>query len=86
MNSKATSEGMIMIEKGMYLFGMRKDFRVIKGVVESVRPMPKGTLVVLSEMHDGQVTYKSLYLEEARLYRVVRMDNPQDVVVSFNSW
>jgi nucleoside-triphosphatase THEP1 len=54
---------------GMYIKAVRNDGKVFHGMIQSVRSMPKGTLVVVSsrgesmEPYHVQIDYSSVYLE-----------------------
>jgi nucleoside-triphosphatase THEP1 len=54
---------------GMYIKAIRKDGKLFHGMIESVRSMPKGTLVVVAsrgesmEAYHVQIDYTSVYLE-----------------------
>lgn len=74
-----------MITKGLYLMSVRKDGEEIAGVVESVRSLPKGTLVVVSVLDGPDKVYASVYLENTRWYRACTMTTPPIMVVSHDS-
>ena len=53
---------------GMYIKAIRKDGKLFHGMIENVRSMPKGTLVVVAsrgevEDYHVQINYTSVYLE-----------------------
>lgn len=54
---------------GMYIKAVRNDGKLFHGMIESVRSMPKGTLVVVAsrgesmETYHVQIDYSSVYLE-----------------------
>lgn len=73
-----------MVTKGLFLLAVRKDKEEISGVVESVRNLPKGTLVVVSSLNDGKTTYASVYLENTRWYRACTMTTPPITVAKYD--
>ena len=75
----------MMVAKGMFLMSVRKDGEEISGTVESVRTLPKGTLVVVRSMLTGQPVYASVYLENTRWYRACSMDAPNTVLAAYDS-
>lgn len=74
-----------MVSKGLFLKAVRNDGREIDGVVESVRSMPKGTLVVVSVLDNGNTLHKSVYLESTKWYRACTMTTPPVMVAAFDS-
>jgi len=59
----------LTITAGMFFHSTRKDGRHLDGIIESVRHLPKGTLVTLFQgwSHDGK-DYVSVYLENCILW------------------
>lgn len=71
-----------MVSKGLFLVAVRNDGKEISGVVQSVRNLPKGTLVVVMSIQSGIETFASVYLENTRWYRACTMTTPPITVAS----
>lgn len=77
-NSKMQTNGAVIT--GRYIIATRNDGRTFTGMVESVKAMPKGTLVVVSwfshDENDYGHKYRSLYLENLSGWEVC--DNAEE--------